>query len=130
MDIMNLQIHIKRLECNIIKYILTLTHNQSKNKMSGIEEIESSSDNGHLIKNLYPGYNYSISLTPETNKGPMMSSPIYSFTPQITSNLFHFINLYRGMNTEEFLSSNSLLLTFFQQKYLSYFLTPRQYKIN
>lgn len=80
------RIHIKRLECNIIKYILTLTHNQSKNKMSGIEEIESSSDNGHLIENLYPGYNYSISLTPETNKGPMMSSPIYSFTPLITKN--------------------------------------------
>jgi len=93
-DIMNLQIHIKRLECNIIKYILTLILNKSKNKMSGIEEIESSSDNGHLIENLYPGYNYSLSLTPKTNKGPMMSSPIYSFTPLITSNLFNFINLY------------------------------------
>ncbi|XP_060850877.1 uncharacterized protein LOC132929506 isoform X2 [Rhopalosiphum padi] len=80
------RIYLKRLECNIIKYILTLTFNQSKNQMSGIEEIESSSNNGHLIENLYPGYNYSISLTPKTNKGPMMSSHIYSFTPLITKN--------------------------------------------
>jgi hypothetical protein len=92
---MNLQIHLKRLECNIIKYILTLTFNQSKNQISGIEEIESSSNNGHLIENLYPGYNYSIYLTPKTNKGPMMSSHIYSFTPLITSNILNFINLFK-----------------------------------
>jgi len=62
--------------------------------MVGIEEIKSSSKSGHLIENLYPGYNYSIFLTPKTNKGPLISSPTYSFTPLITSNLLFFINLY------------------------------------
>lgn len=93
---MNFQIHLKRLECNIIEYVLTLTFNQSQNQMTGIEEIKSSSNySGISIGNLYPGYNYSISLTPKTNKGLLISSPTYSFTPLITSNLLFFINLYK-----------------------------------
>uniref|UniRef100_A0A2H8TRV2 Tyrosine-protein kinase receptor Tie-1 n=1 Tax=Melanaphis sacchari TaxID=742174 RepID=A0A2H8TRV2_9HEMI len=80
------KINLKRFECKVIKYILTLMFNQSKNQISGIKEIETSSDNGYLIENLYPGYNYSLSLTSQTNKGPMMSSPTYSFIPLITKN--------------------------------------------
>jgi len=85
---MNLQIHLKRLQCNITEYVLTLMFNRTQNQMSGVEEIKSSSDSGHLIENLFPGYNYSISLTPKTNKGPLNSSHIYSFTPLITSKYY------------------------------------------
>jgi len=93
---MNFQIPLKRLECNIIEYILTLTLNQSQNQMTGIEEIKSSSNySGLSIGNLYPGYNYSISLTPKTNKGLLISSPTYSFSPIITSKLLFLINPYK-----------------------------------
>lgn len=80
------KIHLNRLECNIIEYMLTLTFNQSKNQVTGIEEIKSSSNSGHSIEDLYPGYNYSIFLTPKTNRGLLISSPTYSFTPLITRN--------------------------------------------
>ncbi|KAL4084644.1 hypothetical protein QTP88_027571 [Uroleucon formosanum] len=81
------KINLKRLECNIIEYVLTLTFNQSQNQMTGIEEIKSSSNySGLTIGNLYPGYNYSIFLTPKTNEGLLISSPTYSFIPLITKN--------------------------------------------
>jgi len=93
---MNFQIHLKRFECNIIEYVLTLTFNQSQNQMTGIKEIQLGSNySGLTIGNLYPGYNYSISLTPKTNEGLLISSPTYSFTPLITSNLLFLINLYK-----------------------------------
>jgi len=60
--------------------------------MSGVKEIKSRFNTSHLIENLYPGYNYSISLTPKTTKGPLRSSPTYSFTPLMTGNyiiIFH-----------------------------------------
>ncbi|XP_016657825.1 uncharacterized protein LOC100161662 isoform X1 [Acyrthosiphon pisum] len=76
----------KQLECKITEYVITLTFNQTQNKMSGVKEIKSSFNTSHLIENLYPGYNYSTSLTPKTTKGPLRSSPTYSFTPLMTEN--------------------------------------------
>jgi len=61
--------------------------------MSGVKEIKSSFNTSHLIENLYPGYNYSISLTPKTTNGPLRSSPTYSFTPLMTGNhiiIYHY----------------------------------------
>lgn len=79
--ILNLQIITKKNECNINAYVLTLTLNQSKNYISGIQEILLSAVNGHVIDDLNPGYRYNITMTAKTSKGPLKSSPSYSFVP-------------------------------------------------
>jgi len=60
--------------------------NQSQNQISDIQEIIlSSTDSGHFLDDLLPGFKYNIKLTPSTNNGILPSSPIYSFTTLITS---------------------------------------------
>ncbi|CAI6359203.1 unnamed protein product [Macrosiphum euphorbiae] len=75
-----------RLECNITKYVLTLSSNQSKNQLSEVQEILSSTDNGHFLNNLVSGFKYNIKLTPSTSNGTLPSSPIYSITTLMTKN--------------------------------------------
>ncbi|XP_008186132.1 uncharacterized protein LOC100169299 [Acyrthosiphon pisum] len=75
-----------RLECNITKYVLTLMSNQSQNQISDVQEILSSTDSGHVLDNLLPGFKYNIKLTPSTSNGTMPSSPIYSITTLMTKN--------------------------------------------
>lgn len=77
---LNLQIITKKYECAILAYVLKLTLNR-KNEYSGSEEITASSDNGHVIKDLIPGYRYNITVTAKTSRGPLQSSPGYSFAP-------------------------------------------------
>lgn len=86
-----LQIITKRVECKIIQYVLTLSYNQSQNKISGVQEIIAISDSNHTINDLYPGFEYGIKLTPKTTNGPLSSSPIYLFTPPIMGNIFFVI---------------------------------------
>ncbi|XP_001948568.2 uncharacterized protein LOC100163240 [Acyrthosiphon pisum] len=76
-----------RLECNITKYVLTLMSNQLQNQISDVQElILSSTDSGHVLDNLLPGFKYNIKLTPSTSNGTMPSSPIYSITTLMTKN--------------------------------------------
>ncbi|XP_060872815.1 uncharacterized protein LOC132946770 [Metopolophium dirhodum] len=75
-----------RLECNITKYVLTLMSNQSQNQISDVQQILSSTDSGHVLDNLLPGFKYNIKLTPLTINGTLPSSPIYSITTVITKN--------------------------------------------
>lgn len=99
-----------RKECNIIEYEITLTFNQLHNKISGIQKIITHSNSGHLIDDLYPGYKYSVTLTPKTIKGSLNSSPVYSFTPLITGKylvilmfkniIISYIVIFLGNDTE------------------------------
>jgi len=66
--------------------------NQSQNQISDVQEIISSTDSGHVLDNLLPGFKYNIKLTPSTSNGTLSSSPIYSITTLMTSKyLFIFI---------------------------------------
>ncbi|XP_060872331.1 uncharacterized protein LOC132946371 [Metopolophium dirhodum] len=75
-----------RLECNITKYVLTLMSNKSQDQISDVQEILSSTDSGHVLDNLLPGFKYSIKLTPSTSNGTLPTSPIYSITTLMTKN--------------------------------------------
>ncbi|CAI6352820.1 unnamed protein product [Macrosiphum euphorbiae] len=76
-----------RLECNITKYVLTLMSNQSQKQKSDEQElILPSTDSGHVLDNLLPGFKYNIKLTPSTSNGTLPSSPIYSITTLMTKN--------------------------------------------
>lgn len=81
----------KQLECKVTQYILTLSFNQSLNKIAGVQEIVSSSDGGHIIDNLIPGYQYTIVLTPKTNQGSLLSSPPYKASPLLLSTGKYFV---------------------------------------
>lgn len=82
---MYLQIGVEKLECKIQQYVLTLSFNQSEYEISSVQEIISSSNNEYIIKykDLYPGYQYSITITPETSKGPLQQSSALLFNPLI-----------------------------------------------
>lgn len=54
--------------------------NQSYSTVNYVQEIIANSNSGHLIDNLLPSFQYDIKLTPKTIKGPLVSSPTYSFT--------------------------------------------------
>ncbi|XP_008188160.2 uncharacterized protein LOC100568743 [Acyrthosiphon pisum] len=61
--------------------------NQSHNQISDVQElILSSTDSGHVLDNLLPGFKYNIKLTPSTSNGTLPSSPIYSITTLMTKN--------------------------------------------
>ncbi|VVC28415.1 Hypothetical protein CINCED_3A016464 [Cinara cedri] len=84
----------KRLECNIVKYVLTLTLNKSQNEVPGTKEIISSSKSFHRIDDLYPGYPYNIKMNPETSMGSLQPSPTYSFTLPITDDDIKINNIF------------------------------------
>ncbi|KAE9526207.1 hypothetical protein AGLY_013838 [Aphis glycines] len=75
-----------RLECKITNYVLTLMSNQSQNQISDVQEIISSTESGHFLDNLLPGYQYNIKLTPSTSNRTLPSSPLYSFTTLMSKN--------------------------------------------
>lgn len=87
------QVIPKRFECKIIDYSLTLTFNHTQNKISGIQEINvPSSESNYLIDDLYPGYQYGITLTPKTSRGPLLPSPTYFVSPLMTGKHFALFN--------------------------------------
>ncbi|XP_060843561.1 uncharacterized protein LOC132923516 isoform X3 [Rhopalosiphum padi] len=75
-----------RLECKVTKYVLTLMSIQSQDQITDIQEILSSTESGHFLDNLLPGFQYNIKLTPSTSNGALPSSPMYSFTTLISTN--------------------------------------------
>ncbi|XP_060854158.1 tenascin-like isoform X2 [Rhopalosiphum padi] len=79
-------INLSRLECKITKYVLTLTSSRSQNQITDVQEILSSTESGHFLDNLLPGFQYNIKLTPSTINGTLPSSPMYSFTTLMSKN--------------------------------------------
>jgi endothelial-specific receptor tyrosine kinase len=61
---------------------------QSQDQITDIQEILSSTESGHFLDNLLPGFQYNIKLTPSTSNGTLPSSPMYSFTTLISSKYF------------------------------------------
>jgi len=59
--------------------------NQTQNQISDVQEIISSTESGHFLDNLLPGYQYNIKLTPSTSNRTLPSSPLYSFTTLMSS---------------------------------------------
>ncbi|VVC28416.1 Fibronectin type III,EGF-like, conserved site,Immunoglobulin-like fold [Cinara cedri] len=68
-------IHTEKLDCKVQQYVLTLTLYQSEKEISSIQEIIPSSINSYIINHRYqyPGYNYTITMTPKTSKGYLNS---------------------------------------------------------
>ncbi|VVC38854.1 Fibronectin type III,EGF-like, conserved site,Immunoglobulin-like fold,EGF-like domain [Cinara cedri] len=91
----------KRLECEVREYVLTLTLNQSKNGISDIQEILSSSDSGHVINDLYPGYRYTVSMTPKTSLGSLQPSSTYSFSPFMPESEMKIIDIVTSINNDK-----------------------------
>lgn len=79
-----IQILPSRLECNITKYMLTLMSSYVQNTLTETYNISSSSDNSYVIKDLIPGYEYDITITPFTAVGALRTSSIYKATPKFT----------------------------------------------
>jgi len=68
--------------------------NQSQNQITDVEKILLSTDSGHFLDNLLPGFQYNIKLTPSTSNGTLPSSPVYSITTLMTSKYFFLLKYY------------------------------------
>lgn len=115
---MNFQITTKRLECNVIEYILTLMPNRPQNNITDMQQIISSSNNGHNINDLLPGYQYNIKLTPITSNGPLKPSSIFTFTTLRNGKYLFMIFIFKILRLQQHLPSTYYDYTFILQVYV------------